>query len=63
MGAGTFHAATFFTHIGPETERACVQPSRRPKDGRYGENLNRLQHYYQFKWYLSQIRQYPTALS
>ena len=50
MGAGTFHPATFLRAIGPEYWRAAyVQPSRRPKDGRYGENPNRLQHYYQFQ--------------
>ena len=50
MGAGTFHAATFLRAIGPEPwHTAYVQPSRRPTDGRYGENPNRLQHYYQFQ--------------
>ncbi len=50
MGAGTFHPATFLRAIGPEPWRAAyVQPSRRPTDGRYGENPNRLQHYYQFQ--------------
>ena len=50
MGAGTFHPATFLRAIGPEPWRAAyVQPSRRPADGRYGENPNRLQHYYQFQ--------------
>ena len=50
MGAGTFHTATFLRALGPETWNAAyVQPSRRPKDGRYGENPNRLQHYYQFQ--------------
>lgn len=50
VGAGTFHPATFLKAIGPETWRsAYVQPSRRPTDGRYGENPNRLQHYYQFQ--------------
>ncbi|MBT77107.1 MAG: glycine--tRNA ligase subunit alpha [Gammaproteobacteria bacterium] len=50
MGAGTFHAATFLRSIGPEPWRAAyVQPSRRPTDGRYGENPFRLQHYYQFQ--------------
>ncbi|MFN2349467.1 MAG: glycine--tRNA ligase subunit alpha [Thioalkalivibrio sp.] len=50
MGAGTFHSATFLRSIGPEPWRAAyVQPSRRPTDGRYGENPNRLQHYYQFQ--------------
>ncbi len=50
VGAGTFHPATFLRAIGPENWRsAYVQPSRRPTDGRYGENPNRLQHYYQFQ--------------
>jgi glycyl-tRNA synthetase alpha chain len=50
MGAGTFHPATFLRAIGPEPWRsAYVQPSRRPTDGRYGQNPNRLQHYYQFQ--------------
>ncbi|WP_296895974.1 glycine--tRNA ligase subunit alpha [Thiohalocapsa sp.] len=50
MGAGTFHPATFRRAIGPEPwNSAYVQPSRRPTDGRYGENPNRLQHYYQFQ--------------
>lgn len=50
MGAGTFHPATFLKAIGPEPwSAAYVQPSRRPTDGRYGENPNRLQHYYQFQ--------------
>lgn len=50
VGAGTFHPATFLRAIGPEIwNSAYVQPSRRPTDGRYGENPNRLQHYYQFQ--------------
>ncbi len=50
MGAGTSHTATFLRAIGPEPWfSAYVQPSRRPKDGRYGESPNRLQHYYQFQ--------------
>lgn len=50
VGAGTFHPATFLRAIGPEPWRsAYVQPSRRPTDGRYGDNPNRLQHYYQFQ--------------
>ena len=50
MGAGTFHTATFLRAIGPEPWKAAyVQPSRRPKDGRYGDNPNRLQHYYQYQ--------------
>ena len=49
-GAGTFNPATFFRVLGPEPWRAAyVEPSRRPTDGRYGENPNRLQHYYQFQ--------------
>jgi glycyl-tRNA synthetase alpha chain len=50
VGAGTSHTATFLRALGPEPWRtAYVQPSRRPKDGRYGENPNRMQHYYQFQ--------------
>jgi glycyl-tRNA synthetase alpha chain len=50
VGAGTFHPATFLKALGPESWNAAyVQPSRRPTDGRYGENPNRLQHYYQFQ--------------
>ena len=50
VGAGTFHPATFLRAIGPENWNAAyVQPSRRPTDGRFGENPNRLQHYYQFQ--------------
>jgi glycyl-tRNA synthetase alpha chain len=50
VGAGTFHSATFLRAIGPEPwSAAYVQPSRRPTDGRYGENPFRLQHYYQFQ--------------
>ena len=50
VGAGTFHTATTLRALGPSTWRtAYVQPSRRPTDGRYGENPNRLQHYYQFQ--------------
>ena len=50
VGAGTFHTATFLRAIGPEPWRAAyVQPSRRPTDGRYGDNPFRLQHYYQFQ--------------
>ena len=50
VGAGTSHTATFLRALGPEPWRAAyVQPSRRPKDGRYGNNPNRLQHYYQFQ--------------
>ena len=50
VGAGTFHPATTLRALGPKPWNACyVQPSRRPKDGRYGENPNRMQHYYQFQ--------------
>jgi len=50
LGAGTFHPATFLRAIGPEPWNAAyVQPSRRPTDGRYGDNPNRLQHYYQYQ--------------
>jgi len=51
VGAGTFHPATTLRSLGPERHWNCayVQPSRRPTDGRYGENPNRLQHYYQFQ--------------
>ena len=50
VGAGTSHTATFLRAIGPEPWKAAyVQPSRRPKDGRYGENPNRMQHYYQYQ--------------
>ena len=50
VGAGTFHTATFLAAVGPEPLRAAyVQPSRRPTDGRYGDNPNRLQHYFQFQ--------------
>ena len=50
VGAGTFHPATFLRAIGPESwSAAYVQPCRRPSDGRYGENPNRLQHYYQYQ--------------
>lgn len=50
VGAGTFHPATFLSAVGPEPMRAAyVQPSRRPTDGRYGDNPNRLQHYFQYQ--------------
>src|SRR6201985_1390905 len=50
VGAGTFHPATTLRALGPKSWNAAyVQPSRRPKDGRYGENPNRLQHYYQYQ--------------
>ena len=61
VGAGTFHPATFLRAIGPETwSAAYVQPSRRPADGRYGENPNRLQHYYQYQVVLKPA---PTSMS
>jgi glycyl-tRNA synthetase alpha chain len=57
MGAGTFHPATTLRSLGPKPWRAAyVQPCRRPKDGRYGENPNRLQHYYQFQVILKPSR-------
>ena len=50
VGAGTFHPATTLSSLGPKPWKAAyVQPSRRPTDGRYGDNPNRLQHYYQFQ--------------
>ena len=49
VGAGTFHPATTCARSAQRWNAAYVQPSRRPKDGRYGENPNRLQHYYQFQ--------------
>ena len=50
VGAGTFHTATILRSLGPDAWRTCYpQPCRRPADGRYGENPNRLQHYYQFQ--------------
>ena len=50
VGAGTFHPATTLRSLGPKPWKAAyVQPSRRPTDGRYGENPNRLQHYYQYQ--------------
>ena len=64
VGAGTFHPATFLRSIGPEPwSAAYVQPSRRPTDGRYGENPNRLQHYYQFQVVIKPSpRRHPGAL-
>jgi|SRR6185437_6962714 len=60
VGAGTFHPATALRALGPEPWRAAyVQPSRRPTDGRYGENPNRLQHYYNCR--SSSSRRPPTA--
>ena len=50
VGAGTFHTATTLRSLGPKPWRTCyAQPCRRPADGRYGENPNRMQHYYQFQ--------------
>ena len=50
VGAGTFHTATLLRSLGKDSWRACyAQPCRRPADGRYGENPNRMQHYYQFQ--------------
>lgn len=63
VGAGTFHPATFLRAIGPESwNTAYVQPCRRPTDGRYGENPNRLQHYYQFQVILKPSPQEIQAL-
>ena len=63
VGAGTFHPATTLRTLGPETWNvAYVQPSRRPTDGRYGENPNRLQHYYQFQVILKPSPVDPQAL-
>lgn len=63
MGAGTFHPATTLRALGPETWNAAfVQPCRRPTDGRYGENPNRLQHYYQFQVIMKPSPDDPQAL-
>ncbi len=63
MGAGTFHPATTLRALGPRPWRAAyVQPSRRPSDGRYGENPNRLQHYYQFQVILKPAPEYVQDL-
>ncbi len=63
VGAGTSHTATFLRALGPEPWKAAyVQPSRRPKDGRYGENPNRLQHYYQYQVILKPVPADPQAL-
>jgi len=63
MGAGTFHPATTLRALGPQPWRAAyVQPSRRPSDGRYGENPNRLQHYYQYQVILKPSPADPQAL-
>ena len=57
VGAGTFHPATTLRSLGPKPWKAAyVQPSRRPTDGRYGENPNRLQHYYHFKLLLNHLQ-------
>ena len=63
VGAGTFHPATLLKSLGPEPWNvAYVQPSRRPTDGRYGENPNRLQHYYQYQVILKPSPEYPQEL-
>lgn len=63
VGAGTFHPATTLRALGPEPWKAAfVQPSRRPTDGRYGENPNRLQHYYQFQVILKPSPEDPQGL-
>ena len=63
MGAGTFHPATILRALGPQPwSAAYVQPSRRPSDGRYGENPNRLQHYYQYQVILKPTPPDPQAL-
>jgi glycyl-tRNA synthetase alpha chain len=63
MGAGTFHPATTLRALGPQPwSAAYVQPSRRPSDGRYGENPNRLQHYYQYQVILKPSPRDPQAL-
>ncbi|MCX8135305.1 MAG: glycine--tRNA ligase subunit alpha [Roseococcus sp.] len=63
MGAGTFHPATTLRALGPEPwSAAYVQPSRRPSDGRYGENPNRLQHYYQYQVILKPTPRDPQSL-
>jgi len=63
VGAGTMNPATFLRVLGPEEWNVCyVEPSRRPKDGRYGENPNRLQHYYQFQVILKPVPENPQEL-
>jgi glycyl-tRNA synthetase alpha chain len=63
VGAGTFHPATFFRVLGPEPwKTAYVEPTRRPTDGRYGENPNRLQHYYQYQVILKPSPLYSQAI-
>ena len=63
VGAGTFHPATFLRAIGPEPWRAAyVQPCRRPTDGRYGDNPNRLQHYYQYQVVMKPVPDHFQAL-
>ena len=62
VGAGTFHPATTLRSLGPKPWKAAyVQPSRRPKDGRYGENPNRLQHYYQYQVILKPSAREPSG--
>ena len=64
VGAGTFHPATTLRSLGPEPWNvAYVQPSRRPTDGRYGENPNRLQHYYQYQVILTLARRPSGTIS
>ena len=63
MGAGTFHPATTLRALGPQPwSAAYVQPSRRPSDGRYGENPNRLQHYYQYQVIMKPSPRDPQAM-
>src|SRR3546814_10296503 len=63
VGAGTFHPATTLRSLGPEPWNAAyVQPSRRPTDGRYGENPNRLQHYYQYQVILKRSEEHTSEL-
>ncbi len=63
VGAGTMNPATFLRTLGPEDWNVCyVEPSRRPKDGRYGENPNRLQHYYQFQVILKPSPENPQEI-
>ncbi|HWT09529.1 MAG TPA: glycine--tRNA ligase subunit alpha, partial [Roseomonas sp.] len=63
VGAGTFHPATTLRALGPKSWKAAyVQPSRRPSDGRYGKNPNRLQHYYQYQVILKPSPPDPQAL-
>ena len=63
VGAGTFHPATTLRAVGPKPWAAAyVQPSRRPKDGRYGENPNRLQHYYQYQVIMKRSEEHTSEL-